>query len=128
MICAVPMKKQASQQKESANPKTMRTYDKLERRTGMNRMRTCSAVLMGLLALAVFFSCNGSAPAISPDDMADIKTVAEGNTAFAIDLYGRMTFLLPWQNIGDNGFKICSVSLQKQNRSYAVQFCVKVAS
>jgi serpin B len=84
------MKKQTSQQKESANPKTMRTYNKLERRTGMNRMRMGSAVLIGLLALAIFFSFNGSAPAISPEDMADIKTVAEGNTAFAIDLYGRL--------------------------------------
>ena len=56
----------------------------------MNRMRTGSTVLMGLLALAVFFLCDCSAPAISPEDMADIKTVAEGNTAFAIDLYGRL--------------------------------------
>jgi len=53
----------------------------------MKMMRILSLPLLAVLALAV---CTSRIPSFEANDNGDTKTVAEGNTAFALDLYGKL--------------------------------------
>jgi len=53
----------------------------------MKIIRILSMPLLAVLALA---ACTSSIPSLEANDNGDTRTVAQGNTAFALDLYGKL--------------------------------------